>query len=162
MNGIIKAQEISERMEFVNTYDEFGATPIFYALDPEHLDILQLLLDYGADPNKVDNMKWTALHFACKKTNRRAIKLLIWHGADKETENVQYRKCHLEVPGRDEERLSMLNYLNSTVELLKVRQCFSICEVSTNRMPVLQIGKFGRAALASMHKELEILLSVTV
>jgi hypothetical protein len=45
---LIQEQPIEIRVEYVNQYDEIGCSAIFFVLDPERANCLQLLLDYGA------------------------------------------------------------------------------------------------------------------
>ncbi|KAL6853057.1 hypothetical protein ACO1O0_007609 [Amphichorda felina] len=60
----------------INSVDDSGHTPLHYTVDP---DIVQLLLDNGADPNIPDENGITALHTAKKP---ETAKLLIEAGAD--------------------------------------------------------------------------------
>jgi len=71
-----------------------SATSIFFAIGPEHQDCMQLLLDFGADPNHQNNKKNGPLHIACAIQNKKAAKILIEHGANIMLENWQYQKPH--------------------------------------------------------------------
>ena len=55
---------------------------------------MQLLLDFGADPNHQNNKKNGPLHIACAIQNKKAAKILIEHGANIMLENWQYQKPH--------------------------------------------------------------------
>jgi ankyrin repeat protein len=82
------------------------------------VDCLQLLLDYGADPQWLTEERNTTLHEACARSNKRAIKMLIFHGADMAIENVGYHKCFQMVQG-DANRLAMQNFLNTSLDQFK-------------------------------------------
>mmetsp|Transcript_30069 Transcript_30069/g.58888 ORF Transcript_30069/g.58888 Transcript_30069/m.58888 type:complete len:306 (+) Transcript_30069:27-944(+) len=112
---LIWAVPIQDRCEFVNQITQEGKTAVMLCLDVEQVDMLQDLLDYGADPNALDFKRFTPLHFACLKMNKRAIKLLIQYGADISIENTEYNKCHQMV----KDTLSMQNYLNACIDAAK-------------------------------------------
>jgi len=64
--------------------DEEGRTVLISCLDRDKLDkyeILQLLIDHGADINLQGWNDWTPLHMAGARNDLRAIKLLIDNGA---------------------------------------------------------------------------------
>lgn len=57
-------------------------TPIHIAVNMESLDIVQLLLDGGADPNQTDLGLCTPLHWACMNGDLAMTKLLLSYGAN--------------------------------------------------------------------------------
>lgn len=76
-----------------NPSDPAGFPPLIAALScsrshpgaparPEVIDILGLLLSFGADPNQRGINDYTPLHMAVAERNRAAIKLLLEAGAD--------------------------------------------------------------------------------
>lgn len=119
---VIWSVPIMERCEFVNQFNEDGFSPIMLCTDVEQCDMMQDLLDYGADPSALNYIRTTPLHLACAKNNKRAIKLLIMYGADTQLENNEYQKCHQMV----KDQLAMQNYLNQCIdsqkELLKEKR----------------------------------------
>jgi ankyrin repeat protein len=48
----------------------------------DHLDIVRLLIAYGADINARDVQNWTPLHYAVRTRNLGAVELLLAAGAD--------------------------------------------------------------------------------
>lgn len=62
--------------------DEGGTTLLHLAANCDTPAILQLLLDYGADPNAQDDDGYTALHVAALWGKADLTKLLLEHGAD--------------------------------------------------------------------------------
>ena len=44
-----------------------------YAGTDEHLELIQLLLEFGAEINSVDEDRWTPLHLACQSGFTRLI-----------------------------------------------------------------------------------------
>lgn len=68
----------------VNTFDEIGCTPLHYAAKDENLEIMQLLLEAGADANASDQSKFadTPLRAVASNCSYEVAKLLIDNGAD--------------------------------------------------------------------------------
>ncbi|KAF4651615.1 hypothetical protein FOL47_000286, partial [Perkinsus chesapeaki] len=60
------------------------ATPLrsYYAAERGNLDIMRLLLENGADPNRSEPTTFTALYAAINKGQNEAVKLLLEWGAD--------------------------------------------------------------------------------
>lgn len=114
--------EINERFDIVNLQGEDGKTAIFHCMDVEQVDSLQLLLDYGADPQHLTPDRNTPLHEACARNNngshKSAIQMIIFHGGDIQVENMGYYKCHQMAQG-ESNKLIMMNWLNTCVEKLK-------------------------------------------
>jgi ankyrin repeat protein len=76
-----------------NPVDHSGFPPLIAALScsrarsgspgrPDVLEILDLLLAFGADPNQRGLNDWTALHMAVSERNLTALQLLLENGAD--------------------------------------------------------------------------------
>lgn len=57
-----------------------GSTPLIHCAWPGHAEVMQLLVDYGADPNLKNHKLNTALHFVCEQSHKACIKLLIQNG----------------------------------------------------------------------------------
>jgi len=117
IHRLIQEVPIEYRVEFVNEYDDHGCSALFFAIGPEHQECMQLLLDYGSDPNHQNNKKNTPLHIACAIQNKKACRVLIEHGANIQLENWQYQKPHEMVPERDKVS-STQAFLNSCQEAL--------------------------------------------
>ena len=87
----------------MNKYDEKNEyTPIHVACWTNNIEILELLLTAGADPNKLyqpKSTKWTTMHIAASKQNIAMMKLLIDNGFDlvKYCNNIYYTGLHLSV-----------------------------------------------------------------
>jgi len=62
-----------------------GDTPLMLAssiLSDNTFDVMQLLLDNGADIDSANKHGWTALHYACNKGDVDAVRLLLDNGAE--------------------------------------------------------------------------------
>ena len=57
--------------------DKYGRTPLHYALQRRYNDIVQLLLDYDADPNYPDSDGMALLHHASQAGNNDIVQLLL-------------------------------------------------------------------------------------
>ncbi|XP_012975050.1 inversin isoform X7 [Mesocricetus auratus] len=62
--------------------DQFGRTPLMYCVLADRLDCADALLKAGADVNKTDHSRRTALHLAAQKGNYRFMKLLLTRRAN--------------------------------------------------------------------------------
>lgn len=62
--------------------DEYGFTPLTESAIVNNIEIAQLLLDTGANPNDTDQTGGTAIYWAVENNNLELCKLLLKHGAD--------------------------------------------------------------------------------
>ena len=65
----------------VDARDVSGSTSLIRAATKGHLDMVNLLLERGADPNAVDANSWTALFWAVHRGHVAVVKPLIARGA---------------------------------------------------------------------------------
>ena len=98
--------------------DELKITPIFGACANEsHPDVINVLLDMGADVNQTAQEKWTPLMFAVRAKNIRGVELLIQRGARINATNsegmtaldIAYLYCYW----KDEKNLNIVEKLKS-------------------------------------------------
>ncbi|XP_025964391.1 inversin isoform X3 [Dromaius novaehollandiae] len=68
---------IAENSELKDKEDQFGRTPLMYCVLADRLDCAEALLKAGADVNRADRSRRTALHLAAQKGNYRFMKLLL-------------------------------------------------------------------------------------
>jgi len=66
----------------VNQMDEYGFTPLIEAAIVDNLEITELLLKRGADPNQQDVTGGTPLHWAAENNNANLCTLLLKYRAD--------------------------------------------------------------------------------
>lgn len=60
-----------------------GYTALMKAVCSDHMNIVSLLLDHGADPNLTETLSgFSALHLAVRNKNVNMVKLLVARGAD--------------------------------------------------------------------------------
>jgi len=57
-------------------------TPLRAAVDKNHIDVVELLLKFGANINSIDCVGQTALHRCAQNNNPQICQLLLRHGAD--------------------------------------------------------------------------------
>jgi ankyrin repeat protein len=88
---------------------EAGASPddgesAFHAAERHHVEALELLLEYGAPTDAVDENGVTALHNAAIRGDVDAVRELLARGADRRREDPQHHATPLGWPefGRDE------------------------------------------------------------
>ncbi len=79
-------RELLEIGADANPEQHSGFPPLIAALwnstRPDALEVVELLLSFGADPNQRGLNDYTALHVAVAERNRRAVELLLSAGAD--------------------------------------------------------------------------------
>lgn len=82
-NDIQKAQEFINHGADVNFHDQYECTPLYYAIQCNHPEMVKLLLDYGADVNSKNSYYGsTMLHYALHYNYPEIVKLLLDYGAD--------------------------------------------------------------------------------
>lgn len=74
--------EASKSLNIINSIDNQGRTPIFYAISANRKENVQLLINYGADLNQSDYKLFTPLLLTCLENKLLLFKLLIRGGAD--------------------------------------------------------------------------------
>ena len=79
-------RELLEIGADANPEQHSGFPPLIAALSnstrPDTLEVVELLLSFGADPDQRGINDYTALHVAVAERNRRAVELLLSAGAD--------------------------------------------------------------------------------
>ena len=88
--------------------DPNGTTALHQAVFQNHHDIVNLLIERGADPNIGDENVWTPLHWAVERRRMDMVKLLLNRGADPNKISKQWTPLHRAVQ----------NGCKSTVQLL--------------------------------------------
>lgn len=61
----------------INKADRLGRTPLHWAVDMQHVEVVEALLDYGAKPACADGAGRTPIHIAAKHCNIEVLKLLV-------------------------------------------------------------------------------------
>jgi Ankyrin repeats (many copies) len=74
-------QEDSDTVSINKPGSRYGGTALHGAVLRQHTEVMKLLLDAGADPNKVDTIGIPPMHTAAINGNVKVISLLLEHGA---------------------------------------------------------------------------------
>lgn len=72
---------ISTHTRLISRKDNYGRTPLSWAVDQGHREMVELLLDHGARINFKDRSMLTALHIAVTGQHRKVVSVLLEHGA---------------------------------------------------------------------------------
>jgi nucleoside phosphorylase len=78
---------ISERASAISRKDNYGRTPLSWAVNRGHRDMVELLLDHGARVNVKDRSALTALHVAVTGQHKDIVSVLIDRGARLESKS---------------------------------------------------------------------------
>jgi hypothetical protein len=72
---------ITTHAEDVNAKCDYGQTLLHVASQEGYVDVVHVLLDYGAHVNSQDRNEWMPLHFASDRGNLKIVQLLLEHEA---------------------------------------------------------------------------------
>lgn len=112
---MLKEVPVADRMDFVNGHDVDGNPLLMKAVYfNKEVDILTLLLDYGAMPNLMNNDKNTALHLACQLNHKQAIITLIYYGASTLATNVDEKQPYKMISKNPDIQANMLELVATT------------------------------------------------
>ncbi|KAM6914986.1 ankyrin repeat and SOCS box protein 2-like [Xenentodon cancila] len=80
---------LSAQPGMTNKRTAHGETPLLVAINREHLECVQVLLEHRADPDIQNNEKETPLYRACEKNSPAMVAMLLNHGAAANTRCIQ-------------------------------------------------------------------------
>lgn len=80
---------IQQSLPINDDYNLFNMSPLLKAIKENHLDIAELLLDYGADIEAVNSQYGTPLIYAIEHQSFEMVKILLDYGASVDTQNSQ-------------------------------------------------------------------------
>ncbi|PYH78223.1 natch and ankyrin domain protein [Aspergillus uvarum CBS 121591] len=78
---------ISKHVRLVSRKDNYGRTPLCWAVNRGHRHMVELLLDHGARVNVKDRGRLTALHIAVNGQHKDIVSMLLGHGAHLESKS---------------------------------------------------------------------------
>ena len=99
-----------KELDDINIQNKYGWTLLHITIRRDRRDMVQFLLDNGADINKVDGVGWTPLMEAIMDDMTDLVKLLVESGADKTIAN--QRGATAPMLAQKFGRASMYGYLN--------------------------------------------------
>ena len=77
------------KLDDINIQNKYGWTLLHIAIRRDRVDMVNFLLDNGADINKVDGVGWTPLMESIMDDKPLLCKLLVERGADKSIANTR-------------------------------------------------------------------------
>ena len=78
---------ISEHARLIRRKDNYGRTPLSWAVNQGHRDMVELLIDHGARVNAKDRSRLTALHIAVTGQYKDIVSVLLEQGARLESKS---------------------------------------------------------------------------
>mmetsp|Transcript_22149 Transcript_22149/g.39265 ORF Transcript_22149/g.39265 Transcript_22149/m.39265 type:complete len:320 (+) Transcript_22149:148-1107(+) len=94
LKRLLQAMDPHERTLKVNQFDNLGNTLIFHPSSIGDLKIVQVLLDYDADPNIQNEKLQTPLHLACEREHRQVMSLLVEYGAEPDLQDYKKKRSY--------------------------------------------------------------------
>lgn len=94
--NIVKRLVSGKAKDFVdvNAPDEEGTAPLIYASCFGHQEVVQTLLNAGADVDKQDRNQWSALMWALTNRHKNIAKIMLDHGASPEVKSSTGRTAY--------------------------------------------------------------------
>lgn len=80
-------KQIEKNNNVIHCKDRMGRTLLMYAVTSDNFDIVQYLVDKGANIKEVDDKKWQPIHFAAEHEKFSMVKFLLENGADINAQN---------------------------------------------------------------------------
>ena len=74
-------EELQRSTASLDTVDATGRSPLSWAAQRADAEVVEVLLEYGADPNNNDRTNMTPLHYAAQAKTPECLLVLIEHGA---------------------------------------------------------------------------------
>ncbi len=93
--NVDKVASLAKAGKNLNCKDEFERTPLLLACDQDNLEIVEVLISYGADVNQQARCGFTPLHMAIDK----AMDDVVQSDSPKDAENVEIIACLLQNGG---------------------------------------------------------------
>ena len=87
-----KLQKFFPQTKIIDLSNEFNITPLHYACYYKSLNVIDLLLDLGADINAKDSDNRSILFYAVYSGSEKIVKKLLYRGADKEIKDNYNKK----------------------------------------------------------------------
>ncbi|XP_075250495.1 uncharacterized protein LOC142342794 isoform X2 [Convolutriloba macropyga] len=152
-----------DRAKANQRHPETGATPLHVAASKNFVDVMRILLRSGADPDAMDNDKWTPLHAAAHWSLADAAKVLTEYGANFGLEN---KNGHTAKDLAENDMLTILQQLEQQQQdLIEARKCNSdeiedslsrpINPNPTRRSSVVRSSMIDSGNMKQKDKELE-------
>jgi len=88
-NDFNKFKEMVTSLENINIVNKYGWTLLHITIRRDRRDMVEFLLDNGADINKIDGVGWTPLMEAIMDEMTELVKYLVDKGADKSIANAR-------------------------------------------------------------------------
>ena len=110
-------QLIEKGANIINIQNEDGLTALMMATDDGLLEIVELLLQNGADPNIRGKKGWTALMYACNHGNSKVAKSLLRYSANPQDFSQNELKCLLIMDLLEGEQTEAISRLDDITDL---------------------------------------------
>jgi uncharacterized protein len=109
-NDITTFKKMASELEDINIQNKYGWTLLHITIRRERTEMVEFLLENGADIDRVDGVGWTPLMEAIMDDKPSLVKLLVDNGADKTIAN--QRGATAPMLAQKFGRVSMFEYLN--------------------------------------------------
>jgi len=108
-NNFEKFKDMVSKLDDINIVNKYGWTLLHITIRRDRRDMVEFLLESGADIDKIDGVGWTPLMEAIMDEMTALVKLLVEKGADKSIANE--RGATASMLAQKFSRTDMLKYL---------------------------------------------------
>ncbi|MCQ2817791.1 MAG: ankyrin repeat domain-containing protein [archaeon] len=129
---------ILEDKSILNSYDKKGCPLLCIAARNGHLNVCQILIDYGADINIIDDLGNTPLHGASYHGHEDVMNLLLSYGAKIDIQNLLERKALEDAPTQ---RISNIITESSNDLILNLYHFLDSVDLVSNLIKVKKFNK---------------------
>lgn len=122
-----QVKELINKKVNVNAKDKYsrdGKTALIVAAEHGHKDVVELLLEHGANVNEKDEDGWTALIYAAVNDYKDVVELLLKHGANVKEKNNLGKTALILVAQYDKENIIKILMLFADKDALRALRGF--------------------------------------
>jgi Ankyrin repeats (many copies) len=136
IHAAVKAKNITAVKQLLESGSDVNAkqrglemTPLHYAIETGYLEVVECLVDHGADITAKTKTGWSALHLAAYKGNLEIVHYLINQGANSDAQDNKKRTaCDLASTNGQEQITTFLKHYSLLEKAIRTKPTYDILE----------------------------------